>query len=278
LYDPDVSESGSRAAEASYTPIPPKLVGATALVTGGSSGIGAEVARQLVRSGANVAVVGRDATRLAEIVAYDGGAGAKIHTIEAELLDDAAWPAIAARTNDLFPVLDIVVHAAGIFIPQPFEETTQEDLTQSLAVNLIGPFMLTQALMTQLRSGSTIIFVSSVAGHVGLTREAAYSASKAGIEGLTRALAVELADRRIRVNCVAPGFTATPMNEAFRQKDSSIVSRAQQATLAGRLGRPEDIAAAVVFLASPAASFIWGTVLSVDGGYPVSPVQVARQW
>jgi NAD(P)-dependent dehydrogenase (short-subunit alcohol dehydrogenase family) len=254
------------------------LRGASALVTGGTSGIGAEVARQLAQAGATVAVVGRDEARLASMGQYSAPGAAKIHPIEADLTDETACREVAGRTKELFATLDIVVHAAGVFVPRPFDKTTREDLAQALAANVVGPFTLTQALLPQLRTGSTIIFVSSVAGHVGLTREAAYSASKAAVEGLTRALAVELADRGIRVNCVAPGFTATPMNEKFRKRDSSLVARAEQATMAGRLGRPEDIAAAVLFLASPAASFIWGAVLPVDGGYPVSDVQIGRKW
>jgi NAD(P)-dependent dehydrogenase (short-subunit alcohol dehydrogenase family) len=226
----------------------------------------------------NVAVVGRDLERLAALQRECGDDGGVIHTIQADLADEAVLSAVADRTDQLFGVLDIVVHGAGVFIPRPFEETTSAELGQSIAVNVVAPFLLTQALMPQLRPGSTIVFVSSVAGHVGLTREAAYSASKGAIESLTRALAVELAGRGIRVNAVAPGFTATPMNEGFRTDDPSIVEGAKQATLARRLGRPEDIAAAIVFLASPEASFIWGTVLPVDGGYPVSAVQVARDW
>ena len=250
------------------------LEGASALVTGGTSGIGAEVVRQLGAVGAQVAVVGRDRERLTAMCAPNR----RLHAVEADLAEEDACAAVAARTNKLFERLDVVVHAAGIFLPGAFGDTSLENLQRSLAVNLVAPFRLTQAVLPQLRAGSSIVFVSSVAGHVGLTGEAAYSASKAGVEGLTRALAMELAPKGIRVNAVAPGFTETPMNADFRSKDASIAAGAVQATLANRLGRPEDIATAIVFLASPAASFIWGAVMPVDGGYPTSHVQLKREW
>jgi NAD(P)-dependent dehydrogenase (short-subunit alcohol dehydrogenase family) len=259
------------------TDIRASLEGATALVTGGTSGIGAEVASWLASARADVAVVGRDAARLASSRQRAIAAGTMVHSIQADLADETAYATIAERTRELFKHLDIVVHAAGLFLPGPFAATSLDDVRRTFAINVIAPFALTQALLPQLRAGSSIIFVSSVAGHVGLTREAAYSASKGAVEALTRALAMELAPRGIRVNAVAPGFTATPMNASFRA-NAAVVDDAVRATLAHRLGLPEDVAAAVLFLVSPEASFIWGTVLAIDGGYPTSSVQLERDW
>jgi NAD(P)-dependent dehydrogenase (short-subunit alcohol dehydrogenase family) len=171
--------------------------------------------------------------------------------------------------------LDILVSAAGIYKSQPIAETSSEDLDQVWAINVRAPYRLVQAALEHLqRDGGAVIFISSVTGHVGFANESAYAATKAALDGLVRALAVELAPWGIRVNGVAPGFTETPMNEAFRRHDEHLVERAIRCIPAGRLAQPRDIASAVAFLASEAASYIQGAIIPVDGNYPTSSMQL----
>jgi glucose 1-dehydrogenase len=136
-----------------------------------------------------------------------------------------------------------------------------------------APFALTQAALPHLNRDSAVVFIGSISGHVGFANESAYAATKAAVDGLTRALAIELAPRGVRVNCVAPGFTSSPMNAVFREGSPDVIQRVVESTLSKRLGRVEDVAAAVLFVASDAASQIYGVVLPVDGGYPISSIQ-----
>jgi NAD(P)-dependent dehydrogenase (short-subunit alcohol dehydrogenase family) len=140
-------------------------------------------------------------------------------------------------------------------------------------VNVTAPFVLAQAAVPRMPRGSAIALISSVSARVGMAGQTAYSVTKAALEGLARTLAVELSPRGIRVNAIAPGFIATPMNESLRSDPARVLER-EQAILAGRLGRPADIADAVAYLLSDAASFITGTVLAVDGGYPTASIQL----
>jgi NAD(P)-dependent dehydrogenase (short-subunit alcohol dehydrogenase family) len=140
--------------------------------------------------------------------------------------------------------------------------------------NVRAPFRLLQAALRHLEeSGGVVVFISSISGHVGFANDSAYAATKAAVDALVRCLSIELAPRGVRVNAIAPGFTETPMNEKFRE-DPSMVDRAVMSTPAGRLGKPYDIAAAVAFLASDAASYIHGAIIPVDGNYPTSSIQL----
>lgn len=246
------------------------LAGRVALVTGASSGIGACAARHLAAAGADVVLVGRDDARLAATLA-DLRADGKHRTVQADLTDDGAIDDVVAAAGPL----DVLVQCAGVFGPTPFADITPDELDRVLAVNVRAPFLLARAALRVMRNPSAMVFVSSISGHVGIARQAAYGMSKSAVDGLTRTLAVELAPRGIRVNGVAPGFTATPMNEHIRQ-DEAKVDRLRSATLADRLGTPDDIARAIVYLASDAAAFVYGVTLPVDGGYPMSPIQTGR--
>lgn len=249
------------------------LASKTAVVTGASSGIGREVATTAARAGASTMLVGRDHKRLESVAKEIKGDGGKCRIVEADLLEGGASERVVEDALDAFGSLDVLVHAAGIFGPKPFVETTLEDFDRVWKINVRVPFALSQAAVPHMGEGSVIVFISSIDGHVGFASDSAYGPSKAAVDGLTRALSIELAQRGIRVVAVAPGFTQTPMNQKIREEDPGFVDRAISEIPAGRLATVEDIAASVVFLASDAASYTHGAILCVDGGYPASPLQ-----
>ena len=252
-----------------------KHQGRRILVTGASSGIGLAVACALANEGASVLMVGRSRERLVAAVGQLE-APERHRLVEADLADyeqvDEASRVLAGEGS----LLDGLVHCAGVFQPAPFEQIGPEDLERTWAVNAGGPFHLTQALAPQLRDGSAIVFVTSVSAHVGMAGQSAYAMSKGAVEALSRTLAVELSPRSIRVNTIAPGFVATPMNEGFR-KVPGVAERRAGAALAGRLGTPEEIASVVSFLLSNEATFVNGTTIHANGGYPIAEVQRNEQ-
>jgi NAD(P)-dependent dehydrogenase (short-subunit alcohol dehydrogenase family) len=248
-----------------------KHQGRRILVTGASSGIGLAVACTLADEGARIILVGRSHERL--IAAVGQLEGPEHHRlVEADLADyeqvNQAFGVLASEEI----LLDGLVHCAGVFQPTPFEQIGPEALDHTWAVNARGPFHLTQALAPQLRHGTVIVFVTSVSAHVGMAGQSAYAMFKGAVEALSRTLAVELAPRSIRVNTIAPGFVATPMNEGFR-KVPGVADRRAKATLAGRLGTPDEIASVASFLLSEEAVFVNGTTIHANGGYPIAEVQ-----
>jgi NAD(P)-dependent dehydrogenase (short-subunit alcohol dehydrogenase family) len=238
----------------------------TAVVTGGSSGIGAAIAAAMADAGARVLLVGRDESRLASVAGRIRERGGTCETLSVDLTTDAGPKVAVDAALAAFGSLDVLVHSAGIFWPKPFEETSLRDLDQQWEINVRAPFALSQAALPSLRSGASIIFVSSIAGYVGFPNSTAYCATKGAIELLTRALAVELAPRGIRVNVIAPGTIRTHMNEHLLANPD--YERAMlEATPSRRIGEVEDVAALAVFVASDAASFMFGSSLLVDGGW-----------
>jgi NAD(P)-dependent dehydrogenase (short-subunit alcohol dehydrogenase family) len=242
------------------------LSGRVAVVTGASSGIGAATAKALGEAGADVVLVGRDRKRLSQSADRVSGTGAAAHALAIDLGEDGAPAAIVQEAFGAFGRLDVLVHSAALFEPMPFAETGADSLDRQWVTNVRAPLLLTQAALPHLGEGSAVVFVSSIAGQVGFQNSVAYCATKGAIELATRALALELAPRGIRVNVVAPGNIKTPMNEALRlTTDYEAVCNAQ--TPAGRFGEAEEIAAAIVFVASDAASYMHGASLLVDGGW-----------
>jgi NAD(P)-dependent dehydrogenase (short-subunit alcohol dehydrogenase family) len=238
------------------------LAGRVAVVTGASSGIGAEIARALGRAGARVVLVGRDEPRLATVAAdvADG------HQVLADVTEPDGPDRVVSAALERFGRLDVLVHAAGVFLPTPFAETTDEILDQQWDVNVRAPYRLTRAAAGHLGEGSAVIFVSSIAGHVGFPNSSAYCASKGAVELLVKALSMELAPLGVRVNAVAPGNVHTKMN-AHLFEDAEYERAMLAATPVGRVGKVEDIAPAVVFLASPASGYVHGASLLIDGGW-----------
>ena len=238
------------------------LTGRTAFVTGSTRGIGLAVARALYGAGAKVAIVGRDAAR-AQIVAVELGeraVGVGCDVADRGQVEDA----LAAAEAALGPI-DILVNNAGLTRDNILLRLTDEDWDAVLDANLKGAFFTIRAVIKGMmkRRAGRIINITSVVGLTGNKGQANYAASKAGLIGLTKSVAKEYAARGVLANCVAPGFIETDMTAA-------LPSEARAALLEdialGRLGRPEDIAAAVLFLASDLASYITGQVLVVDGG------------
>jgi NAD(P)-dependent dehydrogenase (short-subunit alcohol dehydrogenase family) len=216
------------------------------IATGASSGIGLAVVCALANEGASVIMLGRSRERLEGAVGQVE-APERHHLVEVDLADYEQVNEASGVLAGEGILLDGLVHCAGVFEPAPFAQIGPEDLERTWAVNAGAPFHLTQALAPQLRDGSAIVSVTSVSAHVGMAGQSAYAMSKGAVEALSRTLAVELASRSIRVNTIAPGFVATPMNEGFR-KVPGVADRRAGAALAGRLGTPEEIASVVSFL------------------------------
>jgi 3-oxoacyl-[acyl-carrier protein] reductase len=238
------------------------LSGKTAFVTGSTRGIGLAVAEALYGAGAKVAIVGRDAGRAQAVAA---GLGNRAAGVACEVADgNQVAAAVAAAEGALGPV-DILVNNAGLARDNILLRMTEEDWDAVLDANLKGAFHTTRAVIKGMmkRRAGRIINMSSVVGLMGNKGQANYAASKAGLIGFTKSIAKEYASRNILVNCVAPGFIETDMTASL--PDEARATLLEEIAL-GRLGRPEDVAGTVLFLASDLAAYITGQVLVVDGG------------
>ena len=238
------------------------LTGKSALVTGASGGIGAAIARALHAQGAAVALSG---TRVDALETLASELGMRVHVCPADLADPEAPPALIATAESALGKVDILVNNAGLNKDGLALRMSDADWAQVLNVDLAAPFRLSRAALKFMlrRKSGRIINIGSVVGSTGNPGQANYAAAKAGLIGLTKALAQEVASRGITVNLVAPGFIATAMTDALN--DSQRAALAEKIPL-GRLGAPADIAAAVVYLASAEAAWITGATLHINGG------------
>ncbi|CAN5575062.1 SDR family oxidoreductase [soil metagenome] len=236
------------------------LAGKSALVTGATSGIGRAVAERLAGQGAALIITGRDQARGDSVVASIEAAGGTGRFIAADLgaFEDVRRLAEVARD------VDVLVNNAGVFPGGPTALTTREEFDLTFDVNVRAPYFLTAAIAPRMaaRGGGTIINISTMAATIGMNGLAAYGASKAAIESLTKAWTAEYAAEGVRVNTVAPGPTRTPASASMGEMFEALAS----STPAGHGATPDEIAAVVAFLASDEASFIFGATLPVDGG------------
>lgn len=236
----------------------------TVFLTGGATGIGRATAERLAREGDRVVVMDRNADALAELARAMATGGLDVRAETVDVRDRAAM----ARVLDSEPSVDAAIAVAGVYRSQPFDELSSEDFQRTLEVNLLAVFAFAQEAARRMQANGSIVVVSS-RGALGMHRAADYVASKAGVVGLVRAMALDLRPRQIAVNSVAPGFTDTPMT---RSMPKDLYAAAAALEPSGAAASPDDIANAIAFLASADTRFITGQTLLVDGGKSLGSV------
>lgn len=243
-----------------------RLKDKVAIVTGGASGIGESTIKEMVKEGAKVVIADLNeeaGSLLANKLCKDGK---EAIYMKVDVTDEEMVQRMVASTIDQFGRIDILFNNAGIGSTQPTDEVSMEDWRNMLSVNLDGVFLAAKHVIKYMRKngGGSIVNNASILGHVGQGATLAYTASKGAVVNLTKTLALEYASENIRVNAVSPGYIDTPLiSGATDEKRNLLISLHPL----GRLGKPDEVAKAVVFLASDDASFITGTSLAVDGGY-----------
>ncbi|MGE0627382.1 MAG: 3-oxoacyl-[acyl-carrier-protein] reductase [Hyphomicrobiaceae bacterium] len=242
------------------------LTGKGALVTGATGGIGGAIARQLHAAGAAVAISG---TSTQKLEALAGELGDRVHMVPCNLSDRAAVQKLAGEAEAKLGSLDILVNNAGRTRDNLFMMMKDEEWDDVLAVDLTAAFVLCRGVLRNMmrRRWGRIVNISSVSGVIGNPGQGNYAAAKAGMIGMTKSLAREVASRGITANCIAPGFISTPMTEVLNEK---IVEEAKKHIPMARFGTPDDIAMATLYLASNEAAYITGQTLQVNGGMAMS--------
>ncbi len=239
-----------------------RLKGKRALITGGTSGIGLETARQFLAEGARVAVTGTNPKTIAEA---KEALGSDVLVIQADAGNVAGQQAVAKAVKDAFGGLDTVFINAGIAEFRPLDQWDEAGFDKSFAINVKGPFFLVQALLPLLANPASIVLNTSINAHIGMPMSAVYAATKAALLSLAKTLSGEFIGRGIRVNAVSPGPIATPLHGKIGMDDEAVKGLIAQIP-AGRRGDASEIAKAVVFLASDEAAFTVGAELVIDGG------------
>lgn len=239
-----------------------------AIVTGGNKGIGRTIALCLAQAGAHVVVTGRTKQELEEVCSEIRQLGNRALGVEMDVRNETDVGKMVAEALEVFGRIDVLVNNAGISQVLPAEDHTEEVWDAILDTNLKGVFLCSQAVGRQMikQKRGSIVNMSSQAGTVGLLNHAAYCASKGGVNSLTRVLALDWAPHNVRVNAVAPTVIRTPMTDKVFA-DQKVRAELTAKIPLGRFGEPEDVAGAVIFLASEASSMITGHVLLVDGGW-----------
>lgn len=242
-----------------------ELSGKLALVTGGGSGLGLSIAQKFVTYGARVVIAGRREDVLQAAVAKLG-ANAAYKVCDLSQLSGIGT--LVENVEKEFGGIDILVNNAGINLKKNVLEVSDEDFAEVVRTNQLAVFSLTREVAKKMtdRKRGNIIMISSMASQYGIPKVIAYTAAKSAVEGMTRALAVELSPLGLRVNCIAPGFIETDMSAKALNNDPERKNRVLSRTPMQHLGKPDDIGLAAVFLASDAAKYITGVVLPVDGG------------
>ncbi|EJD6311777.1 SDR family oxidoreductase [Raoultella ornithinolytica] len=243
-----------------------RLAGKYALITGGTSGIGLATAQTFIAEGAQVAVTGRNPLALEQAQALLGDNG---WVIAADSGDAAEQRQLAATLADRWPQLDVVFVNAGDVTHAPFGDWREAEWDRLMNINLKGPFFLLQALLPLLANPASVILCGSVSAHIGLPTSSAYAASKAGLLSLARTLSAELLPRGTRVNGLSPGPVRTPALDKLglsAQALSDLQEEIKNLVPLGRMGTPQELANAALYLASDESSYVLGSELRVDGG------------
>lgn len=236
-----------------------------AIVTGGGSGIGLAIAEKFTQHGIQTVIAGRDEAKLK---AAKEKLGENCFAMTCDVSDLKSVPAFVENVIKQFGQVDILVNNAGINMKKDFTEVTDEEFQKIITTNLCSVFSISREVVKHMlpRKSGCIINISSMAAQYGLPRVIAYSASKTAIDGMTRAMAVELSPKGIRVNAIAPGFIVTAMTDTALNADPERKAKVFNRTPMGYMGQPSDIGDAALFLASNSAKYITGVVLPVDGG------------
>ena len=247
------------------------LAGRNALVTGANGGLGRHFAQTLARAGANVAICARRLESLNEVRDAIRGLGARVECVALDVTDGASVAAAFAAAAAALGAITVVVNNAGIAVTKPILDQTEDDWRQVVGVNLDGAWRVAQAAarhMVQHAQGGSIVNVASILGLRVTAQVPAYAASKAALVQLTKAMALELARHRIRVNALAPGYIETSINRDFFASEAgqALIKRIPQR----RIGTPQDLDGPLLLLASDAGAYMTGAIVAVDGGHLVS--------
>jgi NAD(P)-dependent dehydrogenase (short-subunit alcohol dehydrogenase family) len=236
-----------------------------AIVTGGGSGLGLAIAKKFTEAGIETIIIGRDKEKLNK--AKDQ-LGSLCHAFPCDVSDLSAIPGLVKDILKQFGQIDILVNNAGINMKKEIQDVTDEDFQKVITTNLTAVFVMSREVIKHMleRKSGCIINISSMAAQYGLPKVIAYSASKTAIDGVTRAMAVELGPKGIRVNAIAPGFIYSEMTAKALDSDPERKGKVFNRTPMGHMGQPEDIGAAALYLAGDGAKYVTGVVLPVDGG------------
>jgi 3-oxoacyl-[acyl-carrier protein] reductase len=241
--------------------------GKVVAVTGAAGDIGAATARRFLAAGARLVLADLRGDAVDAFALSLDPSGERVAAIAHDACSSSDADAMAMLAVERFGGVDILVTAAGLFPEDGVTETSDEQWHRVLGINLDGVLYASRAMIPVMRDGGSMVHIASIAGHRGSSRHAHYATAKAGVLGLTRSLAQELAPRDIRVNAVSPGIIATPMvDDLMRQKGDFILA----ATPMGRMGTPDEVAGVIAFLASDLASFVTGETVHVNGGYYIA--------
>ena len=252
-----------------------RLAGKTAVITGGGTGIGQAIALAFAKEGARVAVAGRRMEKLQETQSLLKQSGSDALAMECDVTKSADTERLVKAAEDRFGNVNVLVNNAGALSVSTVETISEEDWDRIMGANLKGPFLMSRAVLPAMRraGGGSIVNIGSVLGIAAIRDRAAYCASKGGVAMLTKAMALDHAHDKIRVNCVCPSIVESAMTEMFFA-ETEAARKLRESRLAsvplGRFGKPNDIAGIVVFLASDESSWMTGTVIPVDGGVTAS--------